>query len=1077
MSSTTRRSGTRLPVFSPPGDRRDPSSGGAARVAAAGQRLCLGGATLGVVGLVGWIAGVPWLTMIVPGQPGMMPNTALALLLIGAAGALRRRRLTGVRRALSLAAAGVALGIGIGSLAEYVFAVDLQIDQILRLGGTGPYPGRPSPPTALALALLGAAIFLLDSRPSSRIRPSEWLALSAGLIAFTAVLGQFFGAGPLYRLEYASVIGVAVPTAISLLLTSLGLLLERPNSGVMRMVTSPGPGGILFRRLTVAAALGPVLLGLILTRFLAVLGVEEFALVYASLTVASTVVALVLLGVTAVPLNRTYAALARAQAIAHLGSWRLDVASNERHWSDETYRIFGIAKGTPLTYEGVLARVHPDDRAYVARISKASIHGEPFDAQYRIIVGAETRWVRARSESHVATQRDRVGTVQDITDLKCVEEKLGLSEQRARALFESAPVGIFIADLDGWYTDVNVAACRILGYSREELVGQTVGYLLPPEDAPRLAAAKQHQLEGGVELGEWRLRRKDGTYMPVDLSANILPDGRWLAFWRDITERREAEVRLSLSEAKFSGIASISADAIISIDEEQRITFFNDGAERIFGYPRAEVLGAPLDVFLPENRRGVHRALVDGFAAGHATARRMGERGRSIVGRRKNGEEFPADAAISKLDLGGRRLLTVALHDITEQKRVELEERFLSEVGRVLATTLDFDETVASVTRLALELADWCAILTVQEDGSVRCLAVLSADPAKQPLAEALRSLDRAPQDLVREVMASRTPGIVASINPEALQAMDDEHRRLVEALGVASLMAIPLVAHGRVLGALIAVSATPRRRFGPSDLRLLEGLGQRAALALENAQLYRTRQQAIEARDGVLAIVAHDLRNPLNTILLQAKVLQMYGQELTAPRRERFAEVVIHAAKQMDRLIKDLLDVTRMEAGGLPIACRAVTPGELLSAAVEEQKILATEAGLDLRVDAADDLPAVWADRERLLQVFGNLVGNALKFTPRGGCVTVGASGQGGNVLFRVEDTGCGIPEDLLPHVFNRFWQAKRVDRRGAGLGLAIARGIVEAHGGLISVESTPGHGTTFSFTVPVVAPSASTP
>jgi PAS domain S-box-containing protein len=156
----------------------------------------------------------------------------------------------------------------------------------------------------------------------------------------------------------------------------------------------------------------------------------------------------------------------------------------------------------------------------------------------------------------------------------------------------------------------------------------------------------------------------------------------------DITERKRLEQDLRLSEAKSSGIVSISADAIISIDENQRITLFNEGAEKIFGYSKAEAMGASLDILLPERFRALHREHVAGFTAGQATSRRMGQRESPIFGLRKSGKEFPADAAISKLEVGGKRIMTVALRDITDQKRIENEQRFLSEVGAVLASTL-----------------------------------------------------------------------------------------------------------------------------------------------------------------------------------------------------------------------------------------------------------------------------------------------------------------------------------------------------------------------------------------------------
>jgi signal transduction histidine kinase len=168
-----------------------------------------------------------------------------------------------------------------------------------------------------------------------------------------------------------------------------------------------------------------------------------------------------------------------------------------------------------------------------------------------------------------------------------------------------------------------------------------------------------------------------------------------------------------------------------------------------------------------------------------------------------------------------------------------------------------------------------------------------------------------------------------------------------------------------------------------------------------------------------------------------------------------------------MNRLIEDLLDVARMEAGTLSLSPTPQPTESLLREAVEAAQPLAGEVHLLLEEPGA--LPPVLADRDRLLQVFSNLLGNALKFTPRGGQVRVGARAQDEHVRFYVRDTGPGLNEDALAHIFDRFWQLDRKDRRGAGLGLSIVKGLVEAHGGRLRVESEPGHGSTFSFTVPV--------
>jgi signal transduction histidine kinase len=186
--------------------------------------------------------------------------------------------------------------------------------------------------------------------------------------------------------------------------------------------------------------------------------------------------------------------------------------------------------------------------------------------------------------------------------------------------------------------------------------------------------------------------------------------------------------------------------------------------------------------------------------------------------------------------------------------------------------------------------------------------------------------------------------------------------------------------------------------------------------------------------------------------------------------------EVIELAVTRMSRLIQDLLDVTRMEAGHLAIDHARVSARQLVTEAVEAQQQLAASVSIELRVEVAPGVSEVWGDRGRLLQAFDNLIGNAIKFTRPSGGIVVGAAPRDGEVLFWVADTGAGISAEDIPHVFDRFWQAQRAERRGAGLGLAIVKGVVEVHGGRIWVESTPGHGSSFLFTIPT-APGAESP
>jgi CheY-like chemotaxis protein len=226
--------------------------------------------------------------------------------------------------------------------------------------------------------------------------------------------------------------------------------------------------------------------------------------------------------------------------------------------------------------------------------------------------------------------------------------------------------------------------------------------------------------------------------------------------------------------------------------------------------------------------------------------------------------------------------------------------------------------------------------------------------------------------------------------------------------------------------------------------------------------------EEAVRNRDAVLSVVAHDLRNPLNIISLAANTIL---QQLPEGTPRRTAERILRSAQRADRMIRDLLTVSAIETGRFAIDAQPVETAELILGALESQFSLATAASIIVAADVSPELPPVHADEQRLLDVLENLISNAVKFTAPGGSITVGASRRGAEVLIWVKDSGFGIPAEQLPYIFDRFWQAKKKERRGMGLGLSICKATVEAHGGRIWAESVVGLGTTVFFTLPAAA------
>jgi signal transduction histidine kinase len=281
----------------------------------------------------------------------------------------------------------------------------------------------------------------------------------------------------------------------------------------------------------------------------------------------------------------------------------------------------------------------------------------------------------------------------------------------------------------------------------------------------------------------------------------------------------------------------------------------------------------------------------------------------------------------------------------------------------------------------------------------------------------------------------------------------------------------------GETVGSL-ALHFKEAAAVGASDRTFTLLLAQAAATALHRARTYdaeldkrRQAEMVAQAREDVLGVVAHDLRNPLN--LIQMTVELIIDEELPAERRKAMLDIGLRAAKQMNRLIDDLLDTVRLQAGRMSLAVEEVSVKTILQQAEETFRPIAERRHVHFEAEVPNGA-IVRADPARVSQIVGNLVGNALKFTPAQGSVKLRATPDDQQVVFQVVDDGPGINADNMSHLFDNFWQARKDDRRGVGLGLAIVKGLVEAHGGKIWVDSKVDHGSTFSFSLPVAPPPA---
>jgi PAS domain S-box-containing protein len=539
-------------------------------------------------------------------------------------------------------------------------------------------------------------------------------------------------------------------------------------------------------------------------------------------------------------------------------------------------------------------------------------------------------------------------------------------------------------------------------------------------------------------------------------------------------------------DGRFEALARSAPDAIITIDAGSIILSANLAVERIFGYAPAELIGGSLHLLIPERLRHSHDAGVERYLA--TGTRNVAWTGLLLPGVRKDGSEIPLEISFGEfIEPSGRHVFSGFVRDVSERVRYERDleaARSAAVAARHEAeTALRELRALGRITDVAVGRSTYDEMLhellaRLSEELAVDEASVLLLDDATGELVmSATHGRLDAQESAVRIPLGVGVAGRVAATG-EALVVEDVSTGAVVSphlATHMSSTAAVPVRSDGRVVGVL-RVSTQERRQFPPGHIRLLEIVADRMAGALARARLFEVERRAREeaeqarlARDEVLSIVSHDLRNPVATVAMSAELLRDPELALSDEERRVQLDVIARSAERMNRLIRDLLDVARIERGHLTIDCRCHDAGAIAAEACEAFLATAQEKSLTLRCDAATGLPLVHVDRDRIIQLLSNYLNNAVKFTPAGGRIDVTVrEAEGGGVRIAVADTGPGIAPEELPHVFTRFWQAKRTAHLGTGLGLAIAKGIATAHRGTVDVQSEPGRGATFSLVLP---------
>lgn len=618
--------------------------------------------------------------------------------------------------------------------------------------------------------------------------------------------------------------------------------------------------------------------------------------------------------------------------------------------------------------------------------------------------------------------------INDITDLVKSKQEIQDKENEVSRLLNSIPAMIGHWNRNLINLNANATYSYFFGKTPEEIKGKHLKNLLGPKlfekNYPYIQAVlegKVQTFEGEIHLPQGGSRHTIAQYLPE------ISDGEVVGFYSVVSD----VTALKISEEKYKGFLESAFDAIVLTDEKFVIQFVNKQVLNWFGYTLTELIGRPIEILIPERFREVHVKQRNEYAV-HPVPRGMG-RNLDLWGRRKDGSEFSVDISISPVHTENGLSISAVIRDISDKKLIENQQNFLLKTNEILSETMDYQERLQRIANIIVpELADWCAV-SILEDDQLKLKAI-----APHP----------------------------TEIKPNfSLESSDSE-------LNQKKFISLPLTARGKWIGTITMTMSESGRVFSRDELIFAQLVAIRCAMSADNARLFQEAQNAISVREDVVTIVSHDLKNPLSSILLSAHSMEKQKPEgITEEdwgKLQKKINIIKNSTNRAITLINNFLDLSKIESGTLQLEKANTDAIAMTSSIVNMLKLLATEKGVQLRLDFSNPHLSITCDENKISQVLSNLIGNSLKFTPKGGNIDVKVTSDENFLYFSIHDTGKGISSNDLPHIFDRFWQATDTQKLGNGLGLSIAKAIVKAHNGKIWVESELGLGSTFHFALP---------
>ena len=696
-----------------------------------------------------------------------------------------------------------------------------------------------------------------------------------------------------------------------------------------------------------------------------------------------------------------------------------------------------------------------------------SLTADSFSAVDRMILDAAAH--RATTAIYLHVLRERA---------EARSRELASSERRFRAAFENSAVGVVHVGTDGRFLRANPRYREIVGYDAAELDALTMWDLTHPDDRVpgtlRLAALRRSEVPS-IHM-EARFVRKDqsvgwGDAFVSCVRGDTPEDDYFDCVLQDITARKRTEEELRVSEERMRLAVQATGVGTWDWDIETDRMVWSERTRRIAGIGADEPVGRErLLAMVPEEERAPLEAAV---AAALAPSREGGLVHEYRLLRESDGDERWVRASAKVLfdaQANPVRMIGTVL-DVTEERRARARAVFLTEASRMLASAVDLDAAINRLASLAVPLiADFCVLDLVPPERELRARSVIAhADPTMDRRVRKAYRRARARGGPLAHLLEPGELLHYPTLDEAALSALGPMLRVLIREIDLRSFLAVPIFDHRTRVGVL-SLGQTSTRRLSQEDVAFAVELASRAGDAIGNAVLLERANRAVRLREQILGIVSHDLRNPLGVISMGGQLLASSPALAADPAAQAQTERIRRASARMSRLISDLLDMSSIQAGRLSLDCarHALTP--ILLEAIEGHAQTAKERGVSLEAELDVEGMAALVDRDRLLQVLTNLLGNAIKFCHAGGHVVLCAERRGRDLVIAVRDDGPGIAPEDSARVFEPYWHKSAADH-GTGLGLFISKSIITAHGGRIGLESRVGEGTTFWITLPIAA------